>query len=96
MTDYIGIIGLGNAGSAVASALAKKTRVIGFDVNPDCKNAAEANGIRWANDYQEIAEHADKIILSLPKPESSVAITCLLYTSPSPRDLYRSRMPSSA
>ena len=22
--------------------------------------------------------------------------TCLLYTSPSPRDLYRSRMPSSA
>ena len=46
MTDYIGIIGLGNAGSAVASALAKKTRVIGFDVNPDCKNAAEANGIR--------------------------------------------------
>ena len=23
-------------------------------------------------------------------------ITCLLYTSPSPRDLYRSRMPSSA
>ena len=75
MTDYIGIIGLGNAGSAVASALAKKTRVIGFDVNPDCKNAAEANGIRWANDYQEIAEHADKIILSLPKPEISVAIT---------------------
>ena len=75
MTDYIGIIGLGNAGSAVASALAKKTRVIGFDVNPDCKNAAKANGIRWANDYQEIAEHADKIILSLPKPEISVAIT---------------------
>ena len=24
------------------------------------------------------------------------ALTCLLYTSPSPRDLYRSRMPSSA
>ena len=23
-------------------------------------------------------------------------LTCLLYTSPSPRDLYRSRMPSSA
>ena len=27
---------------------------------------------------------------------SSVARTCLLYTSPSQRDLYRSRMPSSA
>ena len=24
------------------------------------------------------------------------SLTCLLYTSPSPRDLYRSRMPSSA
>ena len=27
---------------------------------------------------------------------NKVPITCLLYTSPSPRDLYRSRMPSSA
>ena len=26
----------------------------------------------------------------------NVIFTCLLYTSPSPRDLYRSRMPSSA
>ena len=28
--------------------------------------------------------------------DKTVALTCLLYTSPSPRDLYRSRMPSSA
>ena len=75
MTDYIGIIGLGNAGSAVASALAKKTRVIGFDVNSDCKNTAEASGIQWANDYQEITEHSSTIILSLPKPEISIAAT---------------------
>ena len=27
---------------------------------------------------------------------ATVSIICLLYTSPSPRDLYRSRMPSSA
>ena len=26
----------------------------------------------------------------------TIVLTCLLYTSPSPRDLYRSRMPSSA
>ena len=26
----------------------------------------------------------------------AMAMVCLLYTSPSPRDLYRSRMPSSA
>ena len=29
-------------------------------------------------------------------PELKVAITCLLYTSPSPRDISGSRMPSSA
>ena len=27
---------------------------------------------------------------------AEISKTCLLYTSPSPRDLYRSRMPSSA
>ena len=30
------------------------------------------------------------------KPIGNCILTCLLYTSPSPRDLYRSRMPSSA
>ena len=28
--------------------------------------------------------------------DTTMSIACLLYTSPSPRDLYRSRMPSSA
>ena len=31
-----------------------------------------------------------------PKPAASCAMGCLLYTSPSPRDLSTSRMPSSA
>ena len=31
-----------------------------------------------------------------PKNNSEQAITCLLYTSPSPRDRQKSRMPSSA
>ena len=31
-----------------------------------------------------------------PEREGLVDTPCLLYTSPSPRDLYRSRMPSSA
>ena len=38
--------------------------------------------------------------IALPKrgitKETSELFGCLLYTSPSPRDLYRSRMPSSA
>ena len=32
----------------------------------------------------------------MPLPENEILITCLLYTSPSPRDLSTSRMPSSA
>ncbi|GAB5859293.1 hypothetical protein JMUB7552_27380 [Staphylococcus aureus] len=33
---------------------------------------------------------------AISKSNISVNITCLLYTSPSPRDTERSRMPSSA
>ena len=32
----------------------------------------------------------------IKKTGSEIILSCLLYTSPSPRDLYRSRMPSSA
>ena len=34
--------------------------------------------------------------LTLPQANDDVTSTCLLYTSPSPRDRTRSRMPSSA
>ena len=34
--------------------------------------------------------------LGVPKKVIEQPLICLLYTSPSPRDLYRSRMPSSA
>ena len=42
--------------------------------------------------------HGGKVtVLCVGKPESVEALkTCLLYTSPSPRDLSTSRMPSSA
>jgi len=38
----------------------------------------------------------DRLWLSLPLALIALALTCLLYTSPSPRDRTRSRMPSSA
>ena len=40
-------------------------------------------------DYKETAQQAVELVRKGFNP-------CLLYTSPSPRDLYRSRMPSSA
>ena len=41
----------------------------------------------------EMTSEYDAILLNLPKAN---AHSCLLYTSPSPRDLSTSRMPSSA
>ena len=35
-------------------------------------------------------------MLSLPQSEADIYYSCLLYTSPSPRDKRQSRMPSSA
>ena len=40
-----------------------------------------------------VVEYLDRI---LPGADGEIARTCLLYTSPSPRDRTRSRMPSSA
>ena len=50
-------------------------------------------------DIEQLALGADGTIYILDECgnfENAVAIGCLLYTSPSPRDRTRSRMPSSA
>ena len=50
-------------------------------------------------DDEDLLEAAKSVIYNLELDERfyhKKNITCLLYTSPSPRDLYRSRMPSSA
>ena len=43
-----------------------------------------------------LVEHGDLLLLIKPQFEVGAANICLLYTSPSPRDRTRSRMPSSA
>ena len=45
---------------------------------------------------KEEEEILKQIELELSKEDPDLAKTCLLYTSPSPRDRTRSRMPSSA
>ena len=52
-----------------------------------CANYYEVN-------YKSL-DKSDAIVLS-PGPGSPKDYPCLLYTSPSPRDMRRSRMPSSA
>ena len=85
MIESIGIIGLGNAGAAVASALAKKVKVIGFDTNANQRSLAEKNGVEWASSCEEITRKSKQIILSLPRPEISISVTrtlCELETKP--------------
>ena len=55
--------------------------------------------VQWANlKIAEIRQWTDRPIVVRPHPGDKKApqYTCLLYTSPSPRDLSTSRMPSSA
>ena len=60
--------------------------------------ATNLDGISGADEFT-VVDTSVKLIdsnLTLNAGSSDALITCLLYTSPSPRDLSTSRMPSSA
>ena len=48
------------------------------------------------SNLDDVRKGCDEILERFKKPINSLICNCLLYTSPSPRDLMRSRMPSSA
>ena len=58
-----------------------------FNLGPSLFDIFDNDGDDWA---------AGWILQVLKKFKPEFFENCLLYTSPSPRDLYRSRMPSSA
>ena len=69
------------------------------------ESVAEATMLQWkkkvgdtvAADEILIEIETDKVVLEVPAPAAGVlSEICLLYTSPSPRDRQKSRMPSSA
>ena len=78
----------------------KKTKKKNPEINELLKNVSIPKGI----ELESVDINKAKFLCSLPKslgvnPENQKEITlntCLLYTSPSPRDLSTSRMPSSA
>ena len=50
-----------------------------------------------SKEFQDLVESTTKNLQWLHQTQNDVlTITCLLYTSPSPRDRQKSRMPSSA
>ena len=54
-------------------------------------------GVASATDLDEAAISAEELASdAVEEAEATGDVTCLLYTSPSPRDRQKSRMPSSA
>lgn len=74
MPTTVGIVGLGNAGSAMASALSGKMPLIGFDKNPSRQQAVAHLALDWVATLADIAHRAGTVILSLPHPEISKAV----------------------
>ena len=52
--------------------------------------------IQDCQDLEQLRETALALVQQLAQQKAASAWICLLYTSPSPRDRTRSRMPSSA
>jgi 3-hydroxyisobutyrate dehydrogenase len=72
---HYGYIGLGNLGAACAGCLLKDGfKVTVYDLNARLADPLVANGAVLAASAEELAASVDHVI------------TCLLYTSPSPRD----------
>ena len=94
MNIYALSSGTGPSGIAIV-------RVSGKDTLKVCKNLTklkeissnEVNYCKFYDPKNDKVIDPEALLLWFPGPNS---YTCLLYTSPSPRDLSTSRMPSSA
>jgi 3-hydroxyisobutyrate dehydrogenase len=74
MSNAIGMIGLGNAGAALAHALSEKFALSGYDVDPKRKAAVEDLKITWSNSIESVITDTDIVLLSLPRPEISLDV----------------------
>ena len=93
----VGIVGAGIQGVSNALFLQKK----GFNVtifdrdNPGSQAASYGNAGHFSP-YASLSLNRTDVLADVPAMLLSSTGPCLLYTSPSPRDRTRSRMPSSA
>ena len=100
--NKVSIIGFGRFGAMLHALLSKGFEVDVFDKNP-IENS-EINEVSLEDALKNetifiavpIRDFEELIVNISDKIESGKTLICLLYTSPSPRDTERSRMPSSA
>ncbi|ALM82915.1 NAD(P)-dependent oxidoreductase [Bordetella sp. N] len=69
----VGIIGLGNAGLALATPLLRRFDVLGYDRDAERLTVARDKGVRVAADAAQVARQSDIVLLSLPTPAASLA-----------------------
>lgn len=74
MSDAIAMVGLGNAGAALAHALSGTFTLSGFDINPARKAAVEHLEIDWADSLESAVADVDVVLLSLPRPDISLDV----------------------
>jgi len=74
MNNTLGMIGLGNAGSALANALSGRIPLVGYDANPARRDVVAKLDLMWVGSPAEVAAKSDIVLLSLPKPDISRAV----------------------
>ena len=84
MRDAIAMIGLGNAGAALAHALSGRFPLSGFDVDAERKSAVEGLDISWASSIESLIADADIVLLSLPRPEISLQVARTFLSADTP------------
>ncbi len=78
MNNTLGMIGLGNAGSALASALSGRIPLVGYDADSKRRAVVAKLDLLWAESVAEVGAKAGTVLLSLPKPEISKAVVAEL------------------
>ena len=68
MNNAVAIVGLGNAGTALAPALAGNFPLSGYDIDPKRKNVVENLKIAWSNSVESVVADADIVLLSSSWP----------------------------
>ena len=74
MKKAIAMVGLGNAGAALARALADKFLLSGYDIDSGRKSALEDVELAWANSVESAVADTEVVLLSLPRPEISLDV----------------------
>lgn len=74
MKNAIAIIGLGNAGAALAHALSGTFQLTGYDANDRRKSAVEQLELAWSNSLESAVAEAEIVLTSLPHPDISLEV----------------------